>query len=125
MFIQGSTTTLNGTLTESGGSRQFDLIGAGTLTANTAVAYTGVTTVQGTTFNLAGTGGTLLGTPSVTVSLGGTFRLSNTSGTSNLGDRLADTIPVNLINGTFNFTRRRSRRRTTPKRSVRCPCSRT
>ncbi|HEY2785275.1 MAG TPA: autotransporter-associated beta strand repeat-containing protein [Fimbriiglobus sp.] len=104
MFIQGSTTTLNGTLTESGGSRQFDLIGAGTLTANTAVAYTGVTTVQGTTFNLAGTGGTLLGTPSVTVSLGGTFRLSNTSGTSNLGDRLADTIPVNLINGTFNFT---------------------
>lgn len=101
MFLAGGTTTLGGALTETGGARAFDLLGPGTLTANTALGVTGLVAVRQGVLDLAGGNGSLPGPPGVTISLGGTLRLTNTSGPSNNPNRLANGLTVSLNNGTF------------------------
>jgi fibronectin-binding autotransporter adhesin len=102
IWVAGNTTTANGTITETGGTRGLDFAGAGTFALNNAGSYTGATTVSQGILNLTGTAGALSGTTGITALQGGTFRVSNTA-TDNLANRVNNAATITLNNGTFNF----------------------
>ena len=81
-----STEIANGALTKTG---------AGTLTLTGSNTFTGVTTVNAGTLE-AGAAGALGATASVAVNNGGTLLLSGS------GNRVNDSAPVTLTDGTFN-----------------------
>ncbi len=94
-----------GTLTESGGARNLDILGGNTLQINSPTTYTGATTVQQSALNLSGAGtttGSLL-TSGIEVSLTGTLQLTNTTAALSNANRLPDAAPITLRSGTFNF----------------------
>ena len=77
-------------------------VGSGTWTLTGANTYSGVTTVVTGTLAIAGSDGSINASSGMTVSTGAALRLDNRSDANN-GDRLNDTAPVTLNNGSLAF----------------------
>jgi len=103
----GSTLTLSNVLGDNGGTallvgKMATTNGVGGIVALSASnGYTGATTVDGGTLILNGSNGSILNTSSIAVSQGATLKIDNTT---NAANRIADTTPLTLNGGTFNFS---------------------
>jgi autotransporter-associated beta strand protein len=91
---QGNTFTVNGVINGSGALTTTGS-GSGSVVLKGNNTFTGATTVSSGTLD-AGAAGALGATSGVAVNSGGTLLLSGT------GDRIGNTVPIDLAGGTFN-----------------------